>query len=352
MLQILSAYGIPKKILTAIEVMYNETLAKVISPDGSTELFKIMKGVLQGDTLAPYLFVIVLDYALRKAIIGREEELGFLLESRRSRRYQAKCLTDLEFADDIMLASNEISQAQELLSCVERFSYEIGLELNVKKTKCMLFNNAKNSSQKLYTNGGKEIEIVDDFRYLGSYIESSEKDISIRKALAWQAIHKMRKIWYSKMNRDLKIRLFKSTVESVLLYGCEAWTITSKIAKSLNGTYTRLLRTVLNIRVDANHHISNVNLYQDLPYVSDIVRWRRLKLAGHCHRAKKEIVSQLLFWHPRHGSSKRGRPLKSYVDVLLEDTGLYNQEEIKSLMNNREEWKELIARDRKLARQK
>ena len=61
MLQILSAYGIPKKILTAIEVMYNEILAKVISPDGSTELFKIMKRVLQGDTLTPYLFVIVLD---------------------------------------------------------------------------------------------------------------------------------------------------------------------------------------------------------------------------------------------------------------------------------------------------
>ena len=78
----------------------------------------------------------------------------------------------------------------------------------------------------------------------------------------------MRKIWDSKMNRDLKLRLIKSTVESVLLYGCEAWTITSKIPKSLNGTYTRLLRTVLNIRVDANHHISNVNLYQDLQPLS------------------------------------------------------------------------------------
>ena len=170
MIQILSAYGIPKKILAAIEVMYSETFAKVISPDGSTELFKILNGVLQGDTLAPYIFVIVLDYALRKAITGREEQLGFLLESRKSRCYPAKYMTDLEFADDIMLVSNDITQAQKLLTCVEICSSEIGLQLNVKKTKCMVFNGANPNFQKLYTCGGKVVEVVEDFKYLGSYL--------------------------------------------------------------------------------------------------------------------------------------------------------------------------------------
>ena len=59
--------------------------AKVIAPDGETEPFNISAGVLQGDTLAPYLSVIVLNYVLREAIGGREEELGFQLHNRQSR---------------------------------------------------------------------------------------------------------------------------------------------------------------------------------------------------------------------------------------------------------------------------
>ena len=65
--------------------MYKDIQAGVITPDGETEIFDIIAGVLQGDTLAPYLFAIVLDYVLRKTIDGREEELGFHLK-RKSRR--------------------------------------------------------------------------------------------------------------------------------------------------------------------------------------------------------------------------------------------------------------------------
>ncbi len=69
MLKILQAYEIPKTIVEAVGKMYENTKAKVVSPDGETELFDLLAGVLQGDTLAPYLFIIVLDYALRTAIL-------------------------------------------------------------------------------------------------------------------------------------------------------------------------------------------------------------------------------------------------------------------------------------------
>ena len=92
--------------------MYTNVKAKVISPDGDTDYFRIIAGVLQGDTLAPYLFVVVLDYALGKAISGREEELGFTLERRQSSRKPASCITDLDFVDDLVLLSNEIEQRQ------------------------------------------------------------------------------------------------------------------------------------------------------------------------------------------------------------------------------------------------
>ena len=67
MFKILKAYGIPPTLLNTIIAMYTNTRAKVVSPDGDTDLFEITMGVLQGDTLAPFLFVIVLDYAMKKS---------------------------------------------------------------------------------------------------------------------------------------------------------------------------------------------------------------------------------------------------------------------------------------------
>ena len=61
-----------------------------------------------GATLAPYLFIIVLDYALRKSINGRKEELAFCLKKRGSRRIGPELITDLDFADDITLLSEQI----------------------------------------------------------------------------------------------------------------------------------------------------------------------------------------------------------------------------------------------------
>ena len=75
MFKILKAYGIPDILVTAIKDMYRNTQAKVLSPDGETRSFNIQAGVLQGDTLASYLFVIVLDFVLRRAIAGNDERL-------------------------------------------------------------------------------------------------------------------------------------------------------------------------------------------------------------------------------------------------------------------------------------
>ena len=82
MLLILKAYGILEEFVTAISIMYEYMSAKVIKPDGETETFSILDGVLQGDTLAPYLFVIIIDYIMRKALTGREENIGFQLRKR------------------------------------------------------------------------------------------------------------------------------------------------------------------------------------------------------------------------------------------------------------------------------
>ena len=77
--QIRLAYGLPKETLAAITILYKNTKVKVRSPDVDTEYFDIVAGVLQGNTLAPYLFIIRLDYVLR-ASIDKIIENGFELK--------------------------------------------------------------------------------------------------------------------------------------------------------------------------------------------------------------------------------------------------------------------------------
>ena len=84
--------------------VYNSTKVKVRSPDGDTDCFDIV-GVLQGDTLAPYLFIICLDYVLRTSIDLMKEN-GFKLAKERSRRYPAQTITDTGYTDDIVLLAN------------------------------------------------------------------------------------------------------------------------------------------------------------------------------------------------------------------------------------------------------
>ena len=131
-MQILKAYGIPDIIVDAINIIYKDTVAQVLSPDGDTDFFEILAGVLQGDTLAPFLFIVALDYSLRMATTNAEET-GFLITPQRSRRHPATILTDTDYADDIALTSNTIKEAQMLLQQVEEAAKQIGLHVNDDK---------------------------------------------------------------------------------------------------------------------------------------------------------------------------------------------------------------------------
>ena len=115
----------------------------------------------------------------------------------------------------------------------------------------------------LKTNDGTALEEVCDFKYLGAWMASAEKDIKMRKGAAWRACSKLTKILKSTLPKQLKKQIFAATVESVLLYGCEAWTITNKVERDLDGCYTRMLRTVHNIHWQ--QHMTNKEPYEDLP---------------------------------------------------------------------------------------
>ena len=154
---------------------------------------------------------------------------------------------------------------------------KVGLHINVDKTKFLALN--QQNIPILTTMVGRNLERVSDYKYLGSWMGSTEKDVKIRKALPWKASDKLSKIWKYNSKRPIKVRVFKAMVEVVLLYGCESWTLTKRLEKQLDGCYMRLLRTTLNI--NWKEHLSNAVLYLGLQRISDLMRQRRLRFAGH-----------------------------------------------------------------------
>ena len=109
--KILLTYGHPKETVAAIMMLYKNMKVKVRSPDGDTDDFDIVIGIVQGDTLAPYLYIIYLDYVLR-TYIDKMKVNGFKLSKERSRRYPAQTITDADYADDIALLANTPAYAE------------------------------------------------------------------------------------------------------------------------------------------------------------------------------------------------------------------------------------------------
>ena len=271
--QILLAYGLPKETVAAITVLYRNTKVKVRSPDGDTEYFDIVAGVLKGDTLAPYLFC--LDYVLRTSI-DKIRENGFELTKKRSRRYPAKTITDADYADDIAILANTPNQAETRLHSLERAAAGIGLHVNAHKTGYMCYNQTCDIS----TLDGTPLKLVDKFTYLGSSVSSTEKDIDTRLTKAWTAINRLSIIWKSDLTDKMKSSFFQAAIVSILLYGCTTWTLTKRLEKKLDGNHTRMLRAILN--KSRRHLPTRHQLYGHLPPITKTIQVRRARHAGHC----------------------------------------------------------------------
>ena len=212
-------------------------------------------------------------------------------------------------------------------------------KLKFYETKTEYINNCQNNNtiSQIKTSKSRVLKEVEDYKYLGSYVSSSEKDFNVRKGMAWSASNDMRKIWESNMSIDLKIQIFRATVESILLYGSETWTMTAKIRRRLDGTYTRLLMRTQNI--SWRQHPTRELIYGILCPVSSLVIARRVQFAGHCCRAQREIISSLLLWRPQpHGRRRRNI---TFGDTISRDTGIA-KEDLKTAMQDREYWRGVV----------
>ena len=331
--KILAHYGIPEKIISIIKMIYNEFQAKVICGTNLSDSFYLKTGVRQGCLLSPLLFTMCIDWVMKRSTEQVQRGLQWNFH---------KSLEDLDFADDIALLAHRFQDIQGKTNDLVMYGGQIGLHVNVAKTKVLKVNNKMNTD---LTINNSIVDEVKEFVYLGSKITSdgdatSEVENRIPKARA--AFASLRNIWKSSViTIQTKIRIFKSNILGVLLYGSESWKVTKHITNKLEVFQTRCLRRILKIFWP--NTISNKELHKrtsTMP-ISEIGKHRRWTWVGHVARMDAtSIPKTAIRWTPT-GKRNRGRPKETWRRTIEKEMKEYGWTwgQINTMAADRQKWR-------------
>ena len=137
----------------------------------------------------------------------------------------------------------------------------------------------------------------------------------------------------------MKHCFFPAAVVSILLYRCTTWTLTKRLEKKLDGNYTRMLWAILN--KSWRQHPTRHHLYGHLLPITKTIQVRQTRHAGHCWRSRDKLISDVLLWTPTYGRAKAGRPARTCIPQLCEDTGC-RPEDLPEVMTDWEKWRERV----------
>lgn len=154
-------------------------------------------------------------------------------------------LPALAYADDIALLCRDPPAAQRALTRLSEEAARVGLEVNARKTKMLHFGFGDTPA--LLLPSGETIAFCENFTYLGSRVMIPDVILVERKAKAWRAAYLLRALFNSSARDALKVRLFRSAVEPILLYGLEAVPMTPSRDSTIDASYRALLRYALGV---------------------------------------------------------------------------------------------------------
>ena len=334
--KILQAYGFPQKVINILKDMYADNQCCVRHDGQHSDWFHVKTGVRQGCVISPVLFLVVIDWVMRRATADRPRGLVWGLTAR---------LEDCDFADDIALLSHTQKDIQEKTNRVDQIARSVGLKIHPNKTKIMKL---KNRSATKTSIRGADLEEVQDFKYLGSYISADsdiEREISTRIGLAAAAFNKLRNIWKSSLlQTKTKLKIYRSNVPSVLLYAAETWRTNKKLESRLRGFEGRCLRRILRIRWEQCVTNREVSRRTGINNIVEEVRHRRWKWLGHVLRMNKNRHPHAaLRWAPP-GKRKRGRPLGMWRRTNEEEMKAAGKtwNEVSWLAQDRDGWRKFV----------
>ena len=228
--------------------LYSQQEGTVLT-DKESDVFSIKRGTKQGDPLSSLLFKTVLQYSLKNDLDRwQERRKGIKLSDAAE-----DCLTNLRFADDVLLFSTSLNKLRDML-CEFKISTEaVGLGIHPHKTK-ILSHQDKVKAKEIDVDNIR-IEILGktaSARYLGQKItfeDQETEEIKNRLKASWAAFHKYRQELTSKDYRLChRLRLFSMVVTPTMTYASSTWTLTLKHEKMIKTAQRKMLRLIVQTK--------------------------------------------------------------------------------------------------------
>ena len=262
----------------------------------------------------------------------------------------------LLYADDMALLSESLSQLQSMVEIVHNQFQDWGLALNFDKTKVMQVGKSPRPSWDFFVSGRK-IELVDSFKYLGQIFThngSIEMEIQQRISKALLVFNDLRKrgVWSDKViSRSTKIRIYKTTVLSVLLYCGETWPVSQEQIHKLETVQMSCLRRICGYSL--SHRKPNIKIREscNVASISSLLRYHRLRWLGTVCRMTPDRLPIKVLFADIENRGQRGRPHLTWKALVQKDIEALSQEQglrgtlIKwwDLCRNTKEWIDIIS---------
>ncbi|CAG9116951.1 unnamed protein product [Plutella xylostella] len=278
----------------------------------STKPIQLQRGVRQGDVISPKLFTCALEDVFK---LVEWKRLGI--------NVNGEYISHLRFADDIVIMAETLEELGEMLTDLNDASKQVGLKMNMDKTKVMSNEHVSSSP---VTVGGVTIEVVDQYPYLGQVIRlgksNFDKEVARRIQLGWAAFGKLRHIFTENIPQCLKTNVFNQCVLPVMTYGAETWCFTKGLIHKLRVAQRAMERAMLGVSLRdriRNEEIRRRTKVTDIAKRISTLKWQ---WAGHvARRADDRWSRKVLEWRPRVGKRRVGRPPTRWSDDLRKVAG-------------------------------
>ena len=306
LIECLDLIGIDGKDIRIISNLYWHQKAAIRVEEDLSEYTSIQRGVRQGCILSPLLFNLYTEIIFRDF----KELRGVCIGGRN--------VNNLRYADDTALLADNSHDLQILMDAAKEGSEEKGLSMNVRKTKTMVVTKTENILANIEVEN-EILEQVDIFKYLGQLITpdaKNEKEVRARIAMAKGRFEKMSKLFESKqLSTKLKLRMINCYIYSILLYGCETWTLTKVLCDKLEACEMFFLRRMGKIswkqKVTNDQVLEKFNTKRQL---IDTIKFRKMCFFGHVKR-HDTIIKEILEGKVE-GRRGRGRPRAVWTDNI------------------------------------
>lgn len=341
--QALTELGITGKLLRLIRLTLKETNNRVKVGRKTSGTFTVKEGLRQGDPLSSLLFSCALEIVIRRANLYRS---GLLYHKRH------QCLA---FADDLAILTRNKKELQECIIRLEEAAQKMGLQINEDKTKMMTWSDRdfnKSRSLKITTRKGKvyNFEEVEHYTYLGTEFyrgPNITEEIQARLMKGNRCIQGLRRMLHSKtISRSLKLKIYKTIIRPIVVYGSEVWTLGIKEQTMLGVWERKILRKIYGGKRSAGGWERRTNkeiqeLYRE-PDVVAVVKGQRLRWMGHIMRMSNDRIPKKLLQSNIGGRRRRGRPRTRWREEVVRDLEECRISSWREKTQDRQIWKRTV----------